>query len=265
MPTDSIADQPQFKRCSKGDKCIHPDGPLLPATPEYFYRDKMGRNGLNSRCKYCHKKRQVDWEAKNPGRRLQYSRNHYARNPERGREATKSWAKRHKDEVEQYNKEYYYKNLDKERARSRDYRNEHRDEINARQRENRDLDKDRIKSQKRRAKKRNLPNDFTTTDWQRCLDYFDGCCAYCGQSAGLWHVIAADHFVPLIAPDCPGTVPTNIVPACHAKKGGRGGCNNKKNDKDTKEWLIEQYGARKANKILKRIYDYFKCVSKGVT
>lgn len=257
MSIDSTVEQPQFKTCGNKEKCIHPNGPHLPATPEFFYRDKMGRNGLNSRCKHCHNKRQADWETKNPGRRLQYSRDYCERNPAARTEANKKWHRLHKDQANQGSREYYYENLDKERARSAAYRDEHRDEINARQRANRDLDKDRIKSQKRRAKQRGLPSNFTTTDWYDCLDYWNGCCAYCGQSAGLWHVIAADHFIPMTSPDCPGTVPTNIVPACHAKKGGQGGCNNTKNDKDTQQWLVEKYGIRKASKIMKRIHEYF--------
>ena len=35
-------------------------------------------------------------------------------------------------------------------------------------------------------------------------------CAYCGSTG----VLAQDHFIPISNPDCPGTIPGNIVPAC---------------------------------------------------
>lgn len=113
---------------------------------------------------------------------------------------------------------------------------------------------------RRMARKRELPARFNIKDWRRCLDYWNGCCAYCGNPPGLWHVMAIEHFVPLSNPNCPGTIPENILPACHAKKGGSGGCNNTKIGRDTEQWLIEKFGKRKAQKILARIHVYFDYV-----
>src|SRR5581483_2176482 len=56
------------------------------------------------------------------------------------------------------------------------------------------------------ARKRSLPDTFTERDWQRALEYWDYKCAVCGRPRGLWHTLAADHWIPLTAPDCPGTV-----------------------------------------------------------
>lgn len=46
--------------------------------------------------------------------------------------------------------------------------------------------------------------------WERCLQEWGHQCAYCGKAG----VMTQDHFIPLSHPDCPGTVPGNIVPAC---------------------------------------------------
>lgn len=97
---------------------------------------------------------------------------------------------------------------------------------------------------------------FTTQEWKRALRYFNGCCAVCGrQGKDLFGVIkiAADHWIPLNSPNCPGTVATNILPLCH----GLGGCNNKKRDVLPEQWLIEQFGKRKAGQIIQRIEGYF--------
>lgn len=107
--------------------------------------------------------------------------------------------------------------------------------------------------QKYRARKLSLPDTFSDLDWIHALEYFDGCCAVCGRPQGLWHILAADHWIPLVSPDCTGTVPTNIIPLCH----GVGGCNNLKGKQDPEQWLLSRYPYRKAKAIIKRIQTYF--------
>lgn len=41
------------KVCIRGARCVHPDGPELPATLEYFYRQRSSRDGLQPSCKEC--------------------------------------------------------------------------------------------------------------------------------------------------------------------------------------------------------------------
>ena len=104
-----------------------------------------------------------------------------------------------------------------------------------------------------RARKRSLNDCFTVEDWKHALEYFEGCCAVCDRPPGLWHTLAADHWIPLSSPDCPGTIPENIIPLCH----GIDGCNNSKHAKLPLEWLTEKFGKRKAMVIFNRIGDYF--------
>jgi ribosomal protein L37AE/L43A len=90
------------------------------------------------------------------------------------------------------------------------------------------------------VRKRSLPHAFTQQDWERALEYWGYRCAVCGRPRGLWHTLAADHWIPLTHPDCPGTVPTNIIPLCH----GEGGCNNSKGKKMPDAWLEERLGKK---------------------
>lgn len=112
---------------------------------------------------------------------------------------------------------------------------------------------------KRETLVRSLPYDFTPDMWQRALDYFNGVCPACGrQFVDLFdeRTAHADHWIPLSSPDCPGTVPTNIIPLC----GGIDGCNQSKGYKDPIEWLTWKFGKRRAREILKRIEAYFEWV-----
>jgi hypothetical protein len=153
-------------------------------------------------------------------------------------------------------RENYVANREKEHERDRRYRAANAQKIRDYQRQfyasNRD--KRRVISHRRLACKRGLPDAFTAADWQAALDHFGGCCAACGRPPGLWHTIAADHWIPLSSPNCPGTVPENIVPLCH----GVDGCNNSKSNRPAGEWLAQKYGPRKARAIQKRIERWLK-------
>jgi hypothetical protein len=105
---------------------------------------------------------------------------------------------------------------------------------------------------RRRARKLNAIDDLTNDEWLYALDYFNHNCAVCGRPRGLWHTLAADHWIPLVKGG--GTTKTNIIPLCH----GQLGCNNSKLNKDPEQWVRENYSKSKAGKIIKRINAYFK-------
>ena len=64
-------------------------------------------------------------------------------------------------------------------------------------------------------------------DYWKSIKFFWGFqCAYCGRGDTDLH---QDHVVPISSPDCPGTVPWNIVPACPT-------CNLSKGGKNLEEW-----------------------------
>lgn len=106
-----------------------------------------------------------------------------------------------------------------------------------------------------RARSKGLPDTFTVFDWQRAVDYFGGCCAYCGNQPGLLHFthISAEHFIPLSSPDCPGTVPNNIIPVCLS-------CNASRKRQDALEWLTRRINKEHAQTALANIAQYFVLV-----
>lgn len=112
--------------------------------------------------------------------------------------------------------------------------------------------------QKREARKLNLPDNFSQQYWERVLEYFNSCCAYCGNQQGFWNRLCMEHFIPLRSSNCPGTVPSNIIPACKA-------CNSSKGRKPPAEWLTQKFGARKAKQILTKIEQYFDTVRERET
>lgn len=226
------SDHTTTKRCTK---C----GESKPATPAYFNRNKNLADGLNRWCKVCIAKAGKQW---------------YEANREHALATSRAWQESNRERKNANHRAWRNANLEAQREYHRAYRKTNREQLQ----ENR---KARYKARpelfhagkhRRFARKRSLPGMFTAADWQFALDYFDGCCAVCGRPPGLWHTLAADHWIPLTASECPGTVAWNIVPLCH----GEGGCNNFKYVKMPADWLVERFGKRKGRAILKRIEAY---------
>lgn len=182
-----------LKRCGRKDNCIHPKGPVLPATLEYFPAKKQAGDGLGAYCLHCRTERQRDY--------------------------------------------YTYKSKTDASFKA----------------------KHNIKSHNRRQRNRHLPNTLQPETWLEAIEYWHGCCAVCGrQLSDLFnsHKPAMDHWIPVASANCPGTVPYNILPLCH----GAGGCNNSKGKKDPVIWLTEKLGKRAAKKKLAEIEAYFDSV-----
>ncbi len=211
-----------LKQCSKCMKSI-------PATEEYFSRRKESRDGFTRQCRQCRQQHMVEFRRNNEDYQSR----------ERNRKQSPDYVQKNNAKNAESRKKARY-GSDDQRARIREL--------------------DRIRQQRRMARKRSLPDSFTHLDWERALSYFHGCCAVCGRQ--LYDLFGhreaeADHWIPLVSPDCPGTVASNIVPLC----GGVGGCNNSKSTKNAKEWLTSKFGNRKAHEIECRIQTYFKWVS----
>lgn len=252
------------KQCIKCDK-------LLPATAEYFHRHKTARDGLRSDCKNCNGERKRKWDKENAERRKESERLWRERNAEQQRIYRRKWYEDNREIRTEYNKQYRERNLEHLRAYDRErsksptrkawrsaYRKRRPDVFSriAAQDYKRHRAKYKMWSHAYESRKRNLPADLTPEQWQFALDYFGGCCAYCGKHPGLFDVLCVEHYVPMSSPDCEGTTVTNCVPACH----GLSGCNNSKRNKDPETWVITAFGKRKGRKILKRIADYFATV-----
>lgn len=241
---DDYTPETPLRKCAKCNS-------EYPATPEYFYRQKCGKYGLGSLCKLCSKIATNDYKKSHPEKTKEYNRrgslNYKARDPERYKAKAKRSKDKHKDKLRVQRKEHYQKNKTHINKVNNEYYLNHPEVAKA-------------AIQRRKARKKNLPDTFTPEDWQRALDYFEGVCAICGRSPDLCHVIAMDHWIPLTSPDSLGTVAENIVPMCHSRKGGSNGCNNSKTNKHPLVWLTQSFSKRKANQIERRINKYFEWI-----
>ncbi len=170
-------------------------------------------------------------------------------NRDRIRESVRRWYESHPGRARELRQQWLESNLEKYREYKRTYTKEHPEIF-------------RANRQRRRARRRGLPEDFTGADWERALDYFDRRCVICGRVPDEETIIAADHWIALSdpRPDNPGTVPWNIVPLCHCLKGGRNGCNNSKRNSDPFQWLVRKLGEEKAREKLAEIEAYFEWV-----
>lgn len=234
MSTDSTT----LKRCTK---C----GKDLPATPDNFHRNAGGKYGLKSVCISCGNASTREWRAANKDRVSAANKAWYEANRERRSEYNRAYREAHRGYFASYMKTWGEENKEHKAATYKTWCQAN-------------PDKSRLRGHRYRAIKRGLQADFTASDWQRAIKYFDGCCAVCGRPPGLWHAIVADHWIPLTSPNCPGTVPWNMVPLCHDKKDGSGGCNNAKYNTDPAEWLAKKYGKRRGREIVLHIEEYLK-------
>lgn len=100
-----------------------------------------------------------------------------------------------------------------------------------------------IQNHKRRERKLGVPWKWTASDWEECQQHWNNQCAYCGATEKL----TQDHFIPLADPNCPGTVRTNIIPACNR-------CNTSKQHRNPDEWCASPSR-------LAAIRDYFNSLS----
>ncbi len=195
------------------------------------------------------------YNAANKERRARADRTWRTANKERKAASDKAWREANKERDAANHHEYYLANQDDIKARSKDWYKVNRERIRPRasittkEWAQRNPERARARTARYRTRKRGLQHDFSVSNWQAALDYFGGRCAVCGRQPGLWHTLAADHWIPLDSPDCPGTVTWNMVPLCH----GVDGCNNSKQHRLASEWLIDKFGAKKGRAILKRI------------
>ena len=240
-----------FKRCSRGDNCVHSMGCVQPADSEHFSPNRSCKDGFHHACRSCKAIADQVFNSSHPERRRAIRRRHYLNHAEFNRARSRAYNRAHRPARVEYNRAYRRSNPDKVKQfnlnqvvrRSADPRYPHFR---------------RVYEQLRQARKRGLPELFFVSDWLRALGYFGGCCAICGRATSEGVILAADHWIPLAdsRPDNPGTVPTNIVPLCH----GVGGCNNRKGSRDPIEFLQTEFGTERAAEILYRIEAYFAWV-----
>lgn len=309
-----------YKRCSRGEKCVHPDGCILPFSG--FKKNRSAKDGLSNQCKLCAaeyarryfvehsgeiKEKCRRYREENPDKEKARHRRYREENPEKAKASSRQYREKNAERIRKKSLERYYRNRaenpDKIREQQRRWRVENPDKVRekiqrwrvknadkvrewSRERYHRWRVKNAEKARRngrerlrryraenpgkmnsyahtRRARKLALPATFTYAEWERAVEYFDGCCAYCGSRAGLWLIISQEHFIPLSDPASLGTTAMNMLPACAARKGAPAGipcCNYSKGAKAPRVWLEQRFGKRKGREILKRIEAYFEWV-----
>lgn len=245
-------------------------GEEKPATPEYFRRSSKGRNGLGSLCRICARKaakeRYYQLISEDPDHNkkryekyrayhLRQNRSYYLENRTELNKKGREYRKRNPVAYRLMNRRYYQENRETIIERIRQWRKDnperYREYNHQWAEDNPDAYKaiERTHWIRRRTRKQNLPDDFTSEDWVYCLEYWNYQCAICGDDEKLH----ADHWIPLSNDDCPGTVVDNMVVLCEH-------CNETKHAKDAEFWLLEKFGEEKALEHLAKIEAYFEHV-----
>jgi hypothetical protein len=257
----------------------------LPATQEYFKKDNRHSSGIASICKPCAADYSRQYSSEHIEERKEYNKKRYWENPDYHRAKGKIWYQENKPRHRAKSKEWYENNYEYARELDRQRYIIKKEEIKAHVKQwrkdnpeayrayNEQWFKDNPEKAKairqtvdsrRRARERELPDDFTFADWESCLAYWGRKCAICGRSPDDKLALAADHWIPLKHPDCPGTVFTNMIPLCD----GETGCNTHKQARDAIEWLVEKFGEEFAKQKLAEIETFFKHMettrSKGI-
>lgn len=254
--------QPRLKQCSRKDQCIHPDGPWLPETE--FSNYSRSKDGLAYECKRCKAERTAEWRKKYPEKQAKLNREkreRWSSDPEY-RKLKRQYDRQYRADHPDLDKEKYWRDPEKYRKQRRDRyaadpeptraanKKWHQANTDYHRRKYRQNPKYFIlKVQRRETRKRQLPNTFTQADYEMMMAYWGSVCAISGETGDL-HL---DHWIPLSNPDCPGTVPTNIVPLS-------AGLNASKHNHDPYTWLATKFGDSEAQEIARRIERYFEWV-----
>ncbi len=208
-----------------------------------FGKDKSKKDGLSTICLEC--RRKYDKEREQTPERQEWRETYFSEHPELKNQWQREWQSKHRERTQQWMRNRYAQNPQRYLATRKTWNKKH-------------ADRRSITEMKRRALKKASTADFTTDQWRIALDYFGNRCAVCGAEAGMWWTLVTDHWMPLAKGG--GHTAVNIIPLCHSKDGGFGGCNNAKHDKMPELWLLERFGRKKAKAILKRINDYFEWI-----
>lgn len=232
-----------YKRCSK---CREE----FPASAEHFYRSTAAISGLASWCRNC----TAEWRENNPDKTKLYRDKFYSSHPKIGTKYSQSYRKKNPGKSAEVAKRRYAADPEKHREQSR---RRYAKNPQARIRSSRKhamANPQRMPVYRGRieARERSLPATLTTRQWEAILLHWNGRCAYCGNQPGLLPnmKITMDHFIPLSSLQCPGTVPTNVLPACLS-------CNDSKHNREPHKWLASKFGSRKAQTILDRLDTFF--------
>jgi len=221
--THQIIDGIDHKFCNNHYKYFPEENPWFPATLEYFYQNKTSKvDGLNPYCKRCGSQRALEqWKD----------------DPIKHREAHKKYEKTSKF------KQWTKKNREDQKEYLIQYRKDNKEKLNT------------YCKERRMHKTHNI----NKTEWQKCKEYFNNACAYCGLPVEDHYNIykgelrkedlQKEHVIHDGINDL-----SNCIPACKS-------CNSSKHESTLDEWYNENnpnFTEEKYNKIIEWITEDHK-------
>lgn len=182
-----------------------------PATREYFYYLKSGKNGLHPWCKRCCVAANKIYHEKNRKKREEYAQKYRDEHREQRMAYDRAYYAANKEHITQRNRKYVVAHKQRTAEYTRLWRAANRD-------------KERAHSAMRRALKRANGGSYSDKDIQQLQKNQKNRCYYCQCKLVEYHV---DHIVPLSRGG--SNDPSNLVLACPT-------CNISKRDKLPHEW-----------------------------
>jgi 5-methylcytosine-specific restriction endonuclease McrA len=194
MDTPSVP----LKQCSRKEKCVNPLGTLLPATLEYFLRDKRTKLGLTSECRACARADAARFRRENPEKKSEEGRLYYQANREKVCETHRKWSETHKEHKSNYARRKRQSDPEVFRIRQQQYRSKNRELINERERAYNKIhpEVERAATERRRARNMNASGSHTKSDIRILLKSQKSRCWWCGDKidGSAYHI---DHRIPL--------------------------------------------------------------------
>lgn len=196
--------------------CTGPCGRDLPATPEFFHRDKRTPDKLTYQCKECRTAHTSAYNKEHQDWRDAYNKQYYAEHSSEEQERCAAYRgdPEHKSRMNENSLAWYWSDVENNREHARRYSKTPRGRVVA-----------RAGSHRRRARKIEAGGSYTADELLDQLKRQKGRCYYCRAKIGkTYH---ADHVVPLARGGSNDI--SNIVIACPS-------CNWSKHDKLPHEW-----------------------------
>lgn len=235
--------------------CKGPCGRALPATPEYFYRNKGTKDGLVSTCKQCRSKSDKAFYDENAEQKRASARKYYEDHRDERTEYNTAYRESRREELRQYARKYVKEHHEEVLRKGRQYYTEHREEradYRAKHyRDNRESIIDRsmryyrtergrfvhqISGRNRRSRKRQTPGTLTPEQIQAKLKAQKYRCYYaaCGhakfQKKDGKYIYHLEHTIPISRTEHnPRNDINYVVLSCPS-------CNLSKKDKLPHEW-----------------------------
>ncbi|ASA22679.1 HNH endonuclease signature motif containing protein [Paenibacillus donghaensis] len=173
-------------------------------------------------------------------------------------ESRKEFQKKNYNEGDQKLKKYHQdRRIEKGeqiRKRERDYSRQHKEMRAEYQKLWQNSQNGKMKARLYMLNRENKKHDIKNEEWNKCKEYFDYCCAYCGMPIEIHRKrikkdFAREHAINLGANDL-----SNCIPSCFY-------CNSEKNISDYTEWYNENncyYDVNRYQRITKWLETDFK-------